>query len=107
MYAQYLKEREGLELLETEYGFATYKIRPWDCYIQDIYVLPEFRKSGVAAGIADTIALLAKAQGIKMLVGSVDQRAPSADTSSKVLLGYGMRPYSKEGHMTYYCKEIT
>lgn len=106
LYKNYLKEREGLEVVETYQGFATYKFRGADCYIQDIYVLPEYRKFGVASHLADEIAELAKKAGINVLTGSVDTRAESAETSAKVLTAYGMKPYVKEGFVAYYAKEI-
>lgn len=106
LYKQYLKEREGLETLELEHGFATYKLRGPDCYIVDIYVVPEMRKHGIAAFIADQIADIAKSHGYRMLTGSVDNRANGAKASHKVLQAYGMRPYLKDEFMTYYAKEL-
>lgn len=106
MYPLYLKERCGLETLETECGFATYKFRGPDCYIEDIYVLPEHRKQGAAASMADGIAEIAKAAGIHILTGSVDSRANGAEESRAVLRAYGMHPYTIEGSVTYYRKEI-
>jgi ribosomal protein S18 acetylase RimI-like enzyme len=106
LYASYLKEREGLDVLETYQGFVTYKFRGPDCYIQDVYVLPEFRMYGVASFMADQVAELAKRAGIRILTGSVDANANGADASDKVLRAYGMKPYAKEGFVTYYSKEI-
>jgi ribosomal protein S18 acetylase RimI-like enzyme len=107
LYPLYLKEREGLETLEKEYGFAIYKLRGTDCYIQDIYVLPEHRKSGLCFSMADEISQIAKQQGYKILTGSVDNRASGAEGSHKVLKAYGMKPYAIEDYVTYYFKEIT
>lgn len=106
MYAQYLKEREDLDTLETEKGFATYRFRANDCYIQDIYVLPEYRKQGYGAVIADEIVDKAKAEGYKILTGSVDSRANGAAASTQALEAYGMKPYSVEGSLTYFYKEL-
>lgn len=106
MYADYLKEREGLEVLETELGFVAYKFRPLDCYIQDIYVVPTHRKAGVAASLADRVVEVAKFKGYHILTGSVDQRAQGSDDSAKVLIAYGMQPYTVENSVVYYYKEI-
>jgi predicted GNAT family acetyltransferase len=107
LYARYIKEREDLETLEKEHGFATYKFRSTDCYIQDIYVLPSHRKSGLAASMANEISQLAKQQGYKILTGSVDSRANGATDSHTVLKAYGMKPYVTEDYVTYYFKELT
>lgn len=106
LYSQYLKEREDLETLETSAGFIAYKFRGPDCYIKEIYVLPEYRKSGIAAKMADTVAEITRSQGITILTGSVDSRANGADISEKVLRAYGMKPYTTEGFITYYMKEL-
>ncbi len=106
LFSLYLKERQGLDVLESENGFVTYKFRNPDCYIQDIYVLPEKRKEGVAASMADQVAELAKSKGYRILTGSVDCRANGAESSEKILLAYGMKPYVTEGNLTYFLKEI-
>lgn len=106
MYSDYLKERAGLETLELERGFATYKFRGLDCYIQDIYVKPEYRKEGIASILADKIAVIAKHSGINILTGSVDARAETAEASDAVLRAYGMKPYVTDEYVTYYSKEI-
>lgn len=106
LWKQYLKEREDVDVIETETGFATYRFRGADCYIKDIYVKPECRQKGAASEIADKISSIAKAAGIFILTGSVDGRANGADISRKVLIGYGMAPYRTEGNVTYYFKEL-
>jgi ribosomal protein S18 acetylase RimI-like enzyme len=107
LYARYLKEREGIETLESEHGFATYLLRPTDCYIIDIYVVPELRQSGLAKQLADQIVEIAKERGIKLLTGSVDRRDPNAQRNEAVLLAYGMRKAREDNFMNYYLKEIT
>lgn len=107
LYSDYLKEREDLEVIESEIGFVTYKFREdQTVYIQDIYVKNKFRASGEASRLANQVLDLAKKRNIHVAVGSVDSRANGAVTSDKVLRAYGMRPYTIEGYVTYYCKEI-
>lgn len=89
LLANYLKEREGYDSLITEEGFACYRIFGDECYIKDIYVHPDFRKKGVAADIADSIARIAKQHGCKTLVGSVSTECGNPTVSTKVLLAYG------------------
>lgn len=93
MYAQYLRERTTDEILETDTGFATYRYIPDQkaVYIIDIFVLPEFRTMGYAAEIANRIAMIAKEQGCKKMLGSVQPTAKGSDISMKVLIGYGMK----------------
>lgn len=112
MYKEYLKEREDKEVLEREQGFAVYGfncvsgINYPHVYIQDIYVRPGFRKEGYAASMADDIALMAKAQNIKTMVGSVDRNARGSEQSLQVLKAYGMRKITEENGCVWFIKEI-
>jgi predicted GNAT family acetyltransferase len=106
MFASYMNERENVELVETDKGFATYVVTGTECYIRDIYVKPEFRKSGVAASIADLIAIRAKTVGCKMLTGSVCPTTRGADASLKVLIGYGMRLHSCSNNLIVFIKDL-
>lgn len=93
MFDKFLKEHEDFNTLKAEHGFATWKIQDdGTCYIRDIYVMPEFRKSGVGSEIADRVCEIAqKEYKSKKLIGSVSIKAKHADASIKVLHGYGMR----------------
>lgn len=107
MYADYLKEREDREVYEGPFGFASYKFLDGGlCYIIDIYVVPEERKTYAAATMADAIVKLAKEKGCTSLVGSVDTNAKDPTANMKVLLAYGMSFDSIGGSMLYFKKEI-
>jgi GNAT superfamily N-acetyltransferase len=108
LWAEYLKEREGIETIEALDGFATYKLFPdtKECYIIDVYTKKEARKSGLAAGLADQITEIAKNHGCTILTGTVDPRLPSATTSVMVLVSYGMRLLRAEPSKLVFMKEI-
>lgn len=107
LYGDYIKEREGREIVETADGFATYTFVGQDsCYLVDIYVRPEARKSGVASDLADQVSEIAKEVGCKRLLGSVDPSLSSSRASFMVLLAYGMRPIGIEGNLVFFEKEI-
>lgn len=106
LLAKYKKEREGKEVLETENGFAIWFCRGEVCYIEDIFVDLYSRQEGHAAKMADQICVIAKERGCKTLLGSVNAQTNGANTSLKVLLGYGMKLHAVEGQMIYFTKEI-
>ena len=87
-------------------GFAIYHLNPDHCYIEEIYVLPELRKSGIAKKMADEISVIAKGRGLSTLVGSVNLKAAGKESSMKVLLAYGMELAETNGDMIYLKKEI-
>jgi GNAT superfamily N-acetyltransferase len=110
-YADYVKERQGKLVYECDDGFAVY----WylqhpthgECvYIEDIYVVPEKRKSGVGAWMADQIAEEAGGRGVTVMLGSVNPQTSGATTSLKVLLGYGMSLEGIQGELIMFSKDI-
>lgn len=114
LYARYLLETLGQHYLEDEAGrgFLTYShdsIPGLDIphtYIVDLYTVPEHRKSGVAAQLADRVAAEARETGRRYLFGSVCKHAKTREASQNVLKAYGMRKYSEDADMVWYLKEI-
>lgn len=108
MYAKYVKERLGDEILETELGFATYRYlnNGKTVYIVDIYILPSHRRAGIARNFANLIAEKAKARGAKEMLGTVVPGAKNATDSLKVLLGYGMELQSASTEIIIFRKEL-
>lgn len=106
LFADYRKEREGVDTIEHEHGFVSYKLFSDECYIIDIYVRPDFRKTGLASVLADKVKDIAKEHKCKILTGSVDTRLQSATTSAKVLLSYGFRFLRNDGPMSYFVQEV-
>ena len=91
MYKKYLEERRpGSSVFISEWGFATYHIRPFqnqkECYIEDIYVDKAHRNSHVASYMADEIIKIAKEQNCDFVSGSVVPSTKNSTASLKVLL---------------------
>lgn len=109
LYADYIKEREGRNIVEDEDGFATFIFcgpEQKECYIVDIYVRPEKRKTGKAASFADTITDIARKVGCTYLSGSVDARTNGATESLWVLLRYGFHVVGVAENLIWFRKEL-
>jgi hypothetical protein len=111
MYGDYIKERLNDEIVESEYGFATYRyidkaVIGRAVYIVDIYVKPAFRKSGEAARLADRIVAIAKNYNCIELIGTVSPTSRTATESIKVLLAYGMTLKSSTMDALIFTKDI-
>lgn len=106
LYGDYIKEREDKEIIEDQYGFATFVFLPEHCYIVDIYVKPEFRKQNIASKYADQITVMARERGYSKLLGSVAMKAHGVTTSLRVLLAYGFKLQESNADMIYLVKEI-
>lgn len=108
LYANYIRERLGDEILETEQGFVIYRYTdPSTVYLVDLYVLPDFRKSGVAKDLADRVADVARARGCSSMLGSVVPSARASADSIRVLLAYGMVPDSSTNDFILFKKGLT
>ena len=107
MYGDYIKERLGDEIYETEQGFATYRfLDEKTVYIVDVYIKPDFRRSRAASNIGDTIVELSKKQGATKLIGTVTPSAKGSTESMRFLLNYGMRIQSAKENLIVLEKEI-
>ena len=107
-YASYIKEREDIDTMEHEHGFAMFKITAGECYIIDIYVEKEHRQKKIASDLADAVALYAKGKGCTYLVGSVCPSAKNATASTKVLFAYGfsLHHIDSDKNLVMFVKEL-
>ena len=111
LYGDYVKEREGREIIEKEWGFATYKFvkdrgETESCYIIDIYVKPKNRTNGFAKNLLKEINDIAKQSDCKQLLGSVDLLANNPTDSLKTLLAVGFELHSIDRSTIYMRKKV-
>lgn len=60
LYAKYIKEREGTDVLESEFGFITYRITGAECFIVDMHVDQAARKTGQGRALLEQLSEIAK-----------------------------------------------
>jgi ribosomal protein S18 acetylase RimI-like enzyme len=107
LYSKYLEERTNTQIIETPQGFCTYKfLEDNTCYLEDIFTLPEFRRSNVASNLADQVCEIAKAKGCTHLIGSVVPSAKNSTASISVLIAYGMKVDRSMNDFIVFKKEI-
>lgn len=106
LFRDYILERGGKEIIESEKGFATYYYINDGCYIEEIFVKPEFRKSGEASKLANEISEIAKSKGCSNLYGTVCPSANGSTNSLKVLLAYGFKLDSSINNLIVMKKEL-
>lgn len=107
LYAQYIRERENKDIIESDKGFATFKtFHNGECYLQDLYVVPSERKTGLATEMANKIVEIAKERGCNTLIGSVSTEDQHATKNLKIFLNYGMEIYKIVGTMIFLKKNI-
>lgn len=106
MFKEYFKELKDLDVYEQEEGFILYRITPPHLYVRDIYVKPEFRRSHIAASMADRLAEASKVYGCTHMLGDVEPSNANATASIKVLLAYGMSVVEAHEDEIIFIKEI-
>ena len=106
LYARYVAERENLSVHETDLGFATWSITGVECYVRELYVLPDYRRTGEGSRLTDHVAAVARERGCTLLTGTVDPRATGADASMLSLLAYGMKPRAVVDGLVWFAKEL-
>jgi GNAT superfamily N-acetyltransferase len=89
LYADYLRERVSKEVIEDHRGFVVYYYVPDGCYVEDIYVAPEHRRSGVAQELLERVVTLAKQKGCNKLYGTVCPSAKNSHYSLTCSIAYG------------------
>lgn len=108
LYAQYLLEREGIKIIESEKGFMTYVPADGALYIVDVFIEPSARRTGEATALEARVIEVAKSLGFNKLMGSVALNVNGVTTSLKMMLGSGYEFLSlnAEKQIMYFTKEI-
>lgn len=106
LYSDYLNEIGNKEIVEHDYGFATYLISGAECYVDDIYVRPEDRKTKKGLELANELTTIAKGRGCTYLLGTVNMRIKDPTSSVKNLLSYGFKLVKSSETMLMFTKEL-
>jgi GNAT superfamily N-acetyltransferase len=107
LYAEYMQEREGVSFLfKEDKGFVQYRINGEECYIQVIYVVPEQRRTGLAAQMADEVEAIAKEHGCTFLTGSCDPTAKGSTESATAMIRTGFKLHSARENFIVFIRSI-
>ena len=106
LFAEYIKERCGKEIFETDKGFITFYAVDGGMYIEDLFIKPEFRQSREASKLADAVAMVAKERGFKKLFGSVMPSANSSTDSLMICIRYGFKLLKASDNAIWLVKEL-
>jgi GNAT superfamily N-acetyltransferase len=93
LFGDYIKEREGKEIIECQHGFMTYifNLDRGDCYIEDCYVAPGHRLRGIGSTLLNSLIAHASAKGCKTLTTSIRPSTKGATDSMKAILAAGFK----------------
>lgn len=110
LYGQYVIEREGKQILETDSGFATYTIAPTEIgnqiFVHDLFILQNCRKSKEASNLVDQLLEIAADNNCTHAMSTVDPRTNGATTALKFQLHVGMNLYKTANGLVYLYMEL-
>lgn len=108
MYGDYIKEHHADEIIETDYGFATYRFLNdgKTVYIVDIFVTKNMRAKGLASALVNEIARIGKDKGATEMLGTVVPSANQSTESLKGHLAYGMKLQSASQNLIVFRKDL-
>jgi GNAT superfamily N-acetyltransferase len=106
LYATYIKDRRGLEILENEFGFLTYKFAGEECFIAEMCIDPRKRTAGHGRSLVSQLEEMAKAAGCKYVSANIDINSGGANTIllASLLCGYEVR--ASNGNALLVIKEL-
>ena len=107
LFAKYLEEREGVKVISSDVGFATYKqVDNETVYLINIFVEKEHRRKGIASQLSLQVQIEAERLGCTKLLGSVDITTNGVTNSLKAVLGDGFEFSHGIGNVLYFIKNI-
>jgi hypothetical protein len=106
LYGKYLAESFGKEIVEDSHGFATFSIVKDECYVENVFVLPEFRSKKKALCYIEEIVEIAKTRQCKYLTTTVNPGINNPERSMKIILSYGFKLHSCDQNKIIFMKEL-
>lgn len=106
LYAQFLQEVHGVNIIEHPWGYATYELGPQYVYLMDVYVVPEERFKGRGPQFITEITALAKAQGATKMYTSVAIGSKDPKRSYEIIVRHGFQASHEDAEHIYLVKEI-
>ena len=107
-FPAYLKEYQGQEYLETDFGFVTYKIIPetQTIFAPTVFVDKAYRKGGYGRDLMDEVSDIGRDADCRVLLGMVQMDYKGKETSLMAALSYGMKIVSSSATEIYLSKEL-
>lgn len=106
LYADYVLEREGNSVLETEFGFIEYRIAPPFVRIESLFITKAERGKGRAKLLVERVTQIARDAECTHLWAQVWLGAQGSEESLKTALAMGGVMQSAQNNTIILVKEI-
>ncbi len=106
----YKTEKDGVQIIETSYGFITYKLDKENsaAVIMELYVKPNCRGRGCSKLLLKQVEDLAKKSGMKTVITSIDPNTDETTTLRNFLCGEGYAKHASPVRIEFelYTREL-
>lgn len=106
LYAQYILEREGFEIIENETSFIVYKLKGEIAFIAHSFTVKEYRMRGSMSHLLDLLKSALNKDEVKVLSATIDLRDRNATSTLQAALRYGFQVKAAENGILYIEDEI-
>lgn len=89
LYFKYIQERDQAEIIENDFGFVTFKIVNKECFILNMYVLPEYRRSGNFSCMIKLLGEKALQEGCEFISGNIQMYDSGKNKTLSAALSVG------------------
>lgn len=91
LFGDYILETRGKNILENDGGFATYSFHENECYIEDVYIVPEERNNGHLLEMLEEMKVIARAHECKSLITTINCLFKNPTRALRSCLGCGFK----------------
>ena len=96
LYAEYLKERENIEMIHDDHCFIAYKIDGDEVMIHDIYADQEVRATGYMLKFCLEFQKVLEEKGVKKIYSQTDERTNGWERSDFLMKKQGFSYLGKD-----------
>ena len=96
LYAKYIKNRQGLEILEGSHGFLTYKTDKDECFLADIFVEENMEGKIEAKHLFARLEEIARNKSCSHISANIHVSDKRASKTLQTALRYGFEVFGAE-----------
>lgn len=101
LYADYISEREGFEIIENGNSFIIYKIKGDAAFISHGFTSKPFRQKGNMSFLLDELSGDLRSRNVSFLSATIDLRDLGASNTLLAALKYGFKVKAAEQGILY------
>lgn len=106
LFKQYLAEREGKQVLENKTGFIIYKLFEKECFIADMFILPENRSSQALSLFINELVGIAKKHGCECITANIHVADSANQKTLRAALKMGFNIFAANNNVIMISKDL-